>query len=80
MNLNGLLREVSRAVSAGGLLWVCVPPVEERPRRTPPRPTHLTGPPSGHPERLRPDLPLNQVERLLQRQLDDHRGEPSAGG
>ncbi|MGW6907308.1 DUF6059 family protein [Streptomyces sp. NPDC054940] len=33
-------------------------------------------PPAGHPERLRPDLPLTEVERALARQLSG----PSAGG
>lgn len=29
------------------------------------------GPPPGHPERLRPDLPLTPLERSLRRQLRD---------
>ncbi|MER6983515.1 DUF6059 family protein [Streptomyces carpinensis] len=30
----------------------------------------LDAPPPGHPERLRPDLPLTAVERALQREFD----------
>jgi hypothetical protein len=30
----------------------------------------LDAPPPGHPERLRPDLPLTALERALQRELD----------
>lgn len=80
MTLTGLLREVSRAVTAGGLLWVCVPPVDEPGEATGPSPTPSAGPPPGHPEKLRPDVPPNAVERLLQRQLDGHRGDLATGG
>lgn len=33
----------------------------------------LQEPPSGHPERLRPDIPLTSLERALQRELESTR-------
>lgn len=32
-------------------------------------PVDLQGPPPGHPERLRPDLPLSALERALEQQI-----------
>lgn len=53
-----------------GLCWgsisvgaVSLPPI-------PPAPdAHLSGPPSGHPERVDPSAPLSEVERALWSQL-----------
>ncbi|MEU3794798.1 DUF6059 family protein [Streptomyces fructofermentans] len=39
------------------------------PGATPPAPPRGAGPPPGHPERLREDLPLSGTERLLAREL-----------
>ncbi|MBT2544331.1 hypothetical protein J7E99_27415 [Streptomyces sp. ISL-44] len=36
-----------------------------------PRAVPLDGPPPGHPERLRPDLPFSPVERALLRDLEN---------
>jgi hypothetical protein len=54
------------------------PPPVRAPRRDP------AGPALYHPERLRPDIPLSEVERALQRQLwavdDEYPGNPPLSG
>ncbi|MFF7734913.1 DUF6059 family protein [Streptomyces sp. NPDC007984] len=45
-------------------MWVHIPPPEEPGQEAP-----LRTPPPGHPERLRPDIPLSAVERNLARSL-----------
>ncbi|MEU4261463.1 DUF6059 family protein [Streptomyces sp. NPDC025273] len=65
------LHEIRMSLSAAGWIWlglsVTGPPP---PTAAPP----LTGPPEGHPERLRPDVPLTPGERALQRQLTARSG------
>ncbi|WP_254407733.1 DUF6059 family protein [Streptomyces sp. GMY02] len=53
-------------VIAYGRIWVYIPP-SPPPSRPDSRP--LTGPVRGHPERLCPEVPLNEVELALRRQL-----------
>lgn len=60
--LTRCLRSALNAVAAYGRLWVYVPPVP-----VPSVPT--AGPPSGHPERLCPEVPLSDLEKELSRQL-----------
>ncbi|MEU2154405.1 DUF6059 family protein [Streptomyces sp. NPDC019396] len=52
------------ALVAAGWMWIGVPVPA-------PRTAHpgLRPPPPGHPERVRPDIPLTPVERVLRRQL-----------
>ncbi|WP_377270055.1 DUF6059 family protein [Peterkaempfera sp. SMS 1(5)a] len=61
MTLRRLLRRVGEGVIAAGCLWVYVPPVQDE--------QQPAGPPHRHPERLRPDLPLSELELLLERSL-----------
>ncbi|WP_055587541.1 DUF6059 family protein [Peterkaempfera griseoplana] len=61
MTLRRLLRRLGEGVIAAGCLWVYVPPVEDE--------WQPAGPPPRHPERLRPDLPLSEIELLLERSL-----------
>ncbi|MEU0372628.1 DUF6059 family protein [Streptomyces sp. NPDC006283] len=42
----------------------------ESERAAPRRPTVLLEPPAGHPERLRPDVPLTALERALLREWE----------
>ncbi|MFD0403135.1 DUF6059 family protein [Kitasatospora sp. NPDC059811] len=65
--LGSCLRSLLRGLIALGQLSGYAPPV------APPPPA---GPGPGHPERLRPDLPLSDVERELRRQLRDISGGP----
>ncbi|MCX4993177.1 MULTISPECIES: DUF6059 family protein [unclassified Streptomyces] len=60
-----LLRRVWPAVAAAGLHHVLG---EMHRARTPKVP--LARPPQGHPERLRPDVPLTSLELALVRELD----------
>jgi hypothetical protein len=60
MTLCRLMRAVYRALAIAGGIWVYVPPVEEQ---------TWQGPPAWHPERLLPDVPLNETEMALFRQL-----------
>lgn len=46
-------------LAAFGLLWVPVAPLSAL----------LDGPPPGHPERLRPDIPLSDLERAIAGEL-----------
>ncbi|MER6471599.1 DUF6059 family protein [Streptomyces collinus] len=59
-----LLRAIGRSLAAAGSFWIYVPVPDDLWRE----PT-LPGPPPGHPERLRPDIPLSAVERHLARSL-----------
>ncbi|MGW0337522.1 DUF6059 family protein [Streptomyces sp. NPDC003011] len=61
-----LLRAVQESLIAFGRIWVWIPPVSETP---------LEGPPPGHPERLRPDVPLSAVERKLLLMFPDMESE-----
>ncbi|MEO3763962.1 DUF6059 family protein [Streptomyces sp. B8F3] len=63
--LTWLLRALQEALTSLGRVWFFIPP----PPPAPPAP--LPGPAPGHPERLRPDLPLTEQEEALSRQLDD---------
>lgn len=60
-----LQRVLQEALTALGRVWFFIPP----PPPVPPPPP--TGPVSGHPERLRPDVPLTDQEEALRRQLAD---------
>jgi hypothetical protein len=64
--LTRFLRSAQETLIAFGNLWVYVPPVPESPE-SPEAP--LGGPAPGHPEALRPDIPLSAVERALHRQF-----------
>ncbi|NEC87984.1 hypothetical protein G3I71_19590 [Streptomyces sp. SID12501] len=55
---------VGRALIAAGAIWVYVPPLGD-----PARQWVLPQPPPGHPEQLRPDIPLSAEERDLARRL-----------
>lgn len=58
------LRWVGRALVAAGAIWVYVPPPGD-----PAEQWVLPQPPPGHPEQLRPDIPLSVEERDLARRL-----------
>ncbi|MFF3329621.1 DUF6059 family protein [Streptomyces sp. NPDC002888] len=73
---------VYRALVAYGACWVALPDDQMKlilggehggfgdgsgGRR---RPRRVTGPPPGHPERLRDDIPLTPLERRLSRELN----------
>ncbi|MFD4790821.1 DUF6059 family protein [Streptomyces sp. NPDC058459] len=58
------LRGFGRSLAAAGCFWIYIPPADETVRGR-----DLLGPPPGHPERVRPDLPLSAVERHLARSL-----------
>lgn len=60
-----LLRALQEAFVALGRVWLFIPVALPDP---PPPPA---GPVPGHPERLRPDVPLTAQEEALRRQLDD---------
>ncbi|QEV04185.1 hypothetical protein CP971_23900 [Streptomyces viridifaciens] len=55
----------------GQMAGYVAPPPQPGPVRRPGEPGGPVGggPPSGHPERLRPDVPLSPVERRLSRRL-----------
>ncbi|AIS01737.1 DUF6059 family protein [Streptomyces glaucescens] len=59
--LRGLLRFLMDALIAYGEVYMCPPPPE------------LAGPAPGHPEQLRPDVPLTETEHALARQLTGDR-------
>ncbi|MFE9908430.1 DUF6059 family protein [Streptomyces clavifer] len=67
------LYEIRMSLTVAGWTWlglsVTGPPP---PSADPP----LTGPPEGHPERVRPDVPLTPGETALQRQLTGGSGGP----
>ncbi|MFH8443876.1 DUF6059 family protein [Streptomyces sp. NPDC018026] len=70
----GVLTAVYRALVVSGACWVPLP--EDEWRRllggyagTGPH-GRLTGPGPGHPERLRPDVPLTSLESRLRWELD----------
>ncbi|MFD9443873.1 DUF6059 family protein [Streptomyces sp. NPDC060006] len=64
-----LLAQVGHALAAAGWIWVGLAgagtPPPPRPEQGPP----LRPPPRGHPERLRPDIPLTCTERHIEREL-----------
>ncbi|MGW1234845.1 DUF6059 family protein [Streptomyces californicus] len=60
------LRWTGRALAAAGALWVHIPSLDDRAE-----PPVLLRPPPGHPERLRPDVPLSAAEQDLARRLLD---------
>ncbi|WP_326794324.1 hypothetical protein OG946_01440 [Streptomyces sp. NBC_01808] len=60
-----LLRALQEALTSLGRVWFFIPPPPPAPPPPPP------GPAPGHPERLRPDLPLTEQEEALRRQLGD---------
>ncbi|WBB60949.1 hypothetical protein O7599_36625 [Streptomyces sp. WMMC500] len=62
-----LRRLLQEALTALGRVWFFIPP----PPPVLPEPAVPPGPVPGHPERLRPDLPLTEEEEALRRQLDD---------
>ncbi|MFJ3659051.1 DUF6059 family protein [Streptomyces sp. NPDC090119] len=61
---SAFLRGLGRSLAAAGYFWIYLPPPDE-----PVRGRDLLGPPPGHPEQVRPDLPLSAVERHLARSL-----------
>ncbi|MFF4246518.1 DUF6059 family protein [Streptomyces sp. NPDC001822] len=66
------LREVYASLTAVGWIWLGLPlggPF------VPVLAPALTGPPDGHPERVRPDQPLTPTERALREQLMAPTGE-----
>ncbi|MEU0130770.1 DUF6059 family protein [Streptomyces sp. NPDC006289] len=71
------LHEIRTSLTAAGWMWLGLPlggpllPTATR-ASAPPSPS---GPPEGHPERLRPDLPLTPTERVLREQLMAPTGE-----
>ncbi|MFJ4279518.1 DUF6059 family protein [Streptomyces massasporeus] len=65
-----MARAIFRSLVAAGAIWVYIPLPEEPGRERAPEQTRaLIKPPPGHPERLRPDIPLSAVERNLARSL-----------
>ncbi|WP_329239505.1 hypothetical protein OHB07_38560 (plasmid) [Streptomyces sp. NBC_00111] len=58
------LRWVGRSLAAAGAIWVHVPPPDD-----PAGQGVMLRPPPGHPEQLRPDIPLSAEERDLARRL-----------
>ncbi|GGU60692.1 DUF6059 family protein [Kitasatospora aureofaciens] len=67
-----LLAVLLRGLAAlGQMAGYVAPPPQPGPVRRPGEPGGPAGggPPSGHPERLRPDVPLSPVERRLSRRL-----------
>ncbi|AUH44543.1 DUF6059 family protein [Streptomyces sp. CMB-StM0423] len=64
-----LLRALQEALTSLGRVWFFIPPPP--PAQPPAPPPPPPGPVPGHPERLRPDLPLTEQEEALRRQLDD---------
>ncbi len=64
------VRAIGRSLVAAGAIWVYIPiPEEPGQERVPEQKRTLLKPPPGHPERLRPDIPLSAVERNLARSL-----------
>jgi uncharacterized protein DUF6059 len=59
-----LLRPVWNGLVASGMLYVA-----GETARTAPLAPPLAGPPEGHPERVRTDVPLTAEERVLARRL-----------
>uniref|UniRef100_A0AAU2JYM8 Uncharacterized protein n=1 Tax=Streptomyces sp. NBC_00049 TaxID=2903617 RepID=A0AAU2JYM8_9ACTN len=61
------LRELYSSLNAAGWMWLGMstmgPPLLPLPG------AGLDEPPQGHPERLRPDIPLSRTELALQQQL-----------
>jgi Family of unknown function (DUF6059) len=57
--LGRILRKLFEALIAFGQHWVHMPPSDPC----------GWGPPAGHPERLRADVPLSDLERWLTREL-----------
>lgn len=61
---------VARCLVSYGSYWVYIPPVElNHGLGLTPENATLTGPATGHPERLCPDVPLSALERELSRSL-----------
>ncbi|OKJ94660.1 hypothetical protein AMK26_33245 [Streptomyces sp. CB03234] len=80
--VHGFLRQVYVELIALGWYWTGLPPVGNEPRYAVPygqangsvEPGRAPlpdaeGPPPGHPERLRPDVPLSEAERSLRSRL-----------
>ncbi|TJZ52220.1 hypothetical protein FCH28_20055 [Streptomyces piniterrae] len=63
------MRWVGRSLIAVGAIWVYVPPLDD-----PAEEWGLDRPPPGHPEQLRPDIPLSAVEQDLARRLSNPEG------
>lgn len=59
------LRAIGRSLAMASCMWVEHLPVSDKPVRE----RIWVTPPPGHPERLRPDIPLSAVERHLARSL-----------
>ncbi|MET9854929.1 DUF6059 family protein [Streptomyces sp. NPDC006450] len=58
------------SISVGAVSLPPIPPTEAAdPPATPATDASLSGPPSGHPERVDPSAPLSEVERALWSQL-----------
>ncbi|WP_046508714.1 DUF6059 family protein [Streptomyces odonnellii] len=64
--LRSLVSSMGKWMIAYGQIWVYIPPSAPQPR---PGSRPLTGPVRGHPERLCPEVPLNEVELALRREL-----------
>lgn len=58
------------SISVGAVVLPPIPPsTDAEPPETPAIDAPLSGPPSGHPERVDPSAPLSEVERALWSQL-----------
>jgi hypothetical protein len=66
-----MLRSAYRALVAFGSLWALVSPQADLGRQTTSTPPKPGGVPDGHPERLCPDVELNEIEWALEYQLRD---------
>lgn len=82
MSANGFLRQVYAGLVVVGWYWtgLPVPSPEDMRQFLHPHENGLAGrgrgalldgegPPPGHPERLRPDVPLSETERVMRSQL-----------
>lgn len=67
-----LARALGHGLQALGAMHVSVlatPPGTDPAHPAHPGPPPLQGPPPGHPEQLRPDIPLTALERALERRM-----------
>lgn len=62
--LMAFLREAGRSVTLYGEMWFAAPEVSHET-------SSGSDPAADHPEKLRRDVPLSQVERALERQIRD---------
>lgn len=71
--VDGFLRPVGRVLAEAGSVWVVLLPAGEPEggATDDAAGTRAPGPPPGHPERLRPDVPLTPLELALRAELAD---------